>query len=72
MNTNYEACHCGILKFMEHSYGMLMLGFWVVTTCVLVGRYQCFFRNILSLLSSEDRGSMFLRNGIYLQVHVAL
>jgi hypothetical protein len=54
---------------------MMMLVFWVVTPCGLVGRYQHFGGMYYTafFFSPEDEGSMFLRNaGIYLQVHMAL
>jgi hypothetical protein len=49
------------------------VGLNVVSSCLLVGRYQRFGGTYclhLQHLSPEDGGSMFFRNvGIYLQVH---
>jgi hypothetical protein len=52
---------------------ILMMIFWIVTPCGLVGRYQRVRETYYLYFSPEDGYSMFRRNvGIDLQVHTVL
>jgi hypothetical protein len=47
---------------------MLMLFFWVIMLCGLVGRYQCYGETVY-IFSHEDEGGVFLQNiGMFLHV----
>jgi hypothetical protein len=42
--------------------GYLLLLFWAMTSCTLVGRYKFSEKHIVSIFTAEDGGSIFFRN----------